>query len=154
MPATYWNLSVLCIMISIFKPSFRWMFTPVTDNWNKIDETVGKLGTSLVFIWCKLIVHREVCGFNHGVAYFRDHMGSFNVIFEMLRYFIMSLWHGNCLHYLPRCDGNPPVTGGFPSQRVSNVEFSCLLLCLSQQAVKQTFDWTVFYKDMVPKWLH
>ena len=29
-------------------------------------------------------------------------------------------------HYWPLCEGNPPVTGGFPSQRVSNVELSCI----------------------------
>ena len=38
-------------------------------------------------------------------------------------------WNGNTLHItlLALCEGNPPVTSGFPSQKASNAELSCLL---------------------------
>ena len=32
------------------------------------------------------------------------------------------------LHYFSLCEGNPPVTGGIPSQRARNVELSYLFL--------------------------
>ena len=40
--------------------------------------------------------------------------------------------------YWALCEENPPVTGGFPSQRASNVELLCFLCCSPEQSVKQT----------------
>ena len=40
---------------------------------------------------------------------------------------------------LALCEGNPPVTtGGFPSQRASNVDLWYFLCCKPEQAVEQT----------------
>ena len=33
--------------------------------------------------------------------------------------------------YLPLCEGNPPVTGGFPSQRACGADLWCFLRCTS-----------------------
>ena len=38
---------------------------------------------------------------------------------------MMMSWHA----LLVLCEGNPPVTGGFPSQRASNMKFWCFLWC-------------------------
>ena len=57
----------------------------------------------------------------------------------------MTLW---CNHVeilstlLALCEGNPPVTGGFPSQRVSDAGpwFRAFLCCWDEQAVQQTVE--------------
>ena len=41
---------------------------------------------------------------------------------------------------LALCGGNPPVTGGFPSQRGNNAERWCYLCCQPEQTVQQTVD--------------
>ena len=41
---------------------------------------------------------------------------------------------------LDLCEGNPTVTGGFPSQRASNVELWCFLWCQSAQTAEQTVN--------------
>ena len=46
---------------------------------------------------------------------------------------------------LALCDGNPPVTGGFPSQRTSNVELCCFHCWQTEQAVEQTVYFPVFW---------
>ena len=56
-----------------------------------------------------------------------------------------------CCHYRERlstllalCEGNPLVTGGFPSQRTSDVQLKCFL-----QAVEQTVQFPVIWDDMI-----
>ena len=50
-------------------------------------------------------------------------------------------WHHD-MEMLPSllalCEGNPPVSGGYPSQRASNAELWYFLSCWSDQAVEQT----------------
>ena len=46
--------------------------------------------------------------------------------------------------------GNPPVTGGFPSQRNSNADLWCFFVCL--KSVKQTLDWQVIRDGMTVIW--
>ena len=41
---------------------------------------------------------------------------------------------------LALCEGNPPVTSGFSSQSVSNMELWCLLWFASEQMVEQTVE--------------
>ena len=38
------------------------------------------------------------------------------------------------------CEGNPPVTGGFPSQRASNPELWWFLCCYPEYVVEQTIE--------------
>ena len=40
---------------------------------------------------------------------------------------------------LTPCEGNPPVTGGFPSQRASDVEPLCFLWCESEHIIQKHF---------------
>ena len=49
------------------------------------------------------------------------------------------------------CEGNPPVTGRFPSQRTNNAELWRLLWCQLEQAVKQTLKSPV-WDDMSVMW--
>ena len=44
---------------------------------------------------------------------------------------------------LALCEGNPPVTGGFPSQSNSNADLLCFLGCYAEQAVKHTLESSV-----------
>ena len=36
--------------------------------------------------------------------------------------FTVTSWHVNAVTLLAICEGNPPIAGGFPSQRTSNAE--------------------------------
>ena len=60
---------------------------------------------------------------------------------------------GTLYTFLALCEGNPPVTGGFPSQRASNVELLCLVWCHPEQAIKQTSEMPVIW-DMMLMWHH
>ena len=51
--------------------------------------------------------------------------------------------------WLALCEGNPSVTGGFPSQRASNEELSCFLLCMPDQTVERTVQLLVI-SDAMP----
>ena len=50
--------------------------------------------------------------------------------------YMMTSWHASAL--LALCEGNPPVTGGFPSQRVSKAWLCCLLCCECEKIAEQT----------------
>ena len=55
--------------------------------------------------------------------------------------FIMTSWHGNTFPVLlALCEGNPPVTGGFPSQMASNSERWYFLCCEPTDAVELTVE--------------
>ena len=41
------------------------------------------------------------------------------------------------------CEGNPSVTSGFPSQRVSDADVWCFLSCQHAQRAEQTVEWQV-----------
>ena len=47
------------------------------------------------------------------------------------------------------CEQKQPVTGEFPSQRISNVELWCFLWCWHEQAVEQTLEFPVIWEAMV-----
>ena len=49
---------------------------------------------------------------------------------------------------LALCEGNPPVTGGFPSQTASNVGSLCVLRCFRKQTIKQTVELAVICDAM------
>ena len=66
---------------------------------------------------------------------------------------MMKSWHGNCFKLLALCEGNPPVTGGFPSQRVSNAEFWCFLCCQSE-FVDQVVGFLMIWAVMTSLWCH
>ena len=51
---------------------------------------------------------------------------------------MMTSRHRNAFHLLVLCEGNPPISGGFPSQRVSNAEFWCFLWCQPEEAFEKT----------------
>ena len=46
------------------------------------------------------------------------------------------------------CAGNLPVTGGFPSQKASNMELWCFLCCQPEQAVEQTIELRAIWDAM------
>ena len=50
---------------------------------------------------------------------------------------------------LALCEGNPLVTGGFPSQRASNAQLWSFLFCKLEQAVEQTMELTVICDAMM-----
>ena len=52
---------------------------------------------------------------------------------------LMPSWYGKHT-LLALCEGNPPVTGGFPSQMASNVELWSFFCCQPERAVAQTID--------------
>ena len=52
---------------------------------------------------------------------------------------------------LSLCAGNPPVTGGFPSQRDSNVYLWCVF-SQSRQPAEQTLDGLVIRDAMTVIW--
>ena len=47
----------------------------------------------------------------------------------------------------PICEGNPPVIGGFPSQRTGNAEFWCFICCTPERMVKQTLKLPVIWHE-------
>ena len=50
-------------------------------------------------------------------------------------------------------DGNPPVTGGFPSQRVSNVKTRYFyVVSLNKLLSKKTEEFLVIWYDMTLTW--
>ena len=54
---------------------------------------------------------------------------------------------------LALCEGNPLVTGGFPT----NDQWSRILIFLCRQldkAVEQTVEWLVIWDAMMPMWHH
>ena len=54
------------------------------------------------------------------------------------------IWlHGNPCALLALCEGNPPVTGGFPSQRANNAELCYFLCCWPWWTVDQTVGLTM-----------
>ena len=52
---------------------------------------------------------------------------------------------------LTLCEGNTPVTGRFPSQMASNVEFWCCLCCCPN---KQSVKWAVILDAITLMWHH
>ena len=67
-----------------------------------------------------------------------------------------SQWNSNIFRvtgpWLTLCQGNPPVTGGFPLQRVSQVDPWCFLWCKSKQMVEQTVELLVIWHTMTLIW--
>ena len=74
---------------------------------------------------------------------------------------MVTSWRGNTFHINGHLWGNPPATGGFPLQSISNAGFRWFSRCLAEQVVEQTvellfetpwrstillwcFKWTVF----------
>ena len=89
----------------------------------------------------------------HGISDNRQ----FNCMFSSL------LWLTNnknnnktqSLTLLALCEGNPPVTGGFPSQRASNAEIFSISWCLHDHCVVKWFrvpDSKVHGANMGPIW--
>ena len=50
--------------------------------------------------------------------------------------------------------GNPPVPGGFSSQKASHVECCCFLFCQSQQTVESAVKLMVIWDTMILMWCH
>ena len=55
-------------------------------------------------------------------------------------------------HYGSLCEGNPPVTGGFPSQRASNVELWCFFFVVASCWTNSLV--TGDLSTMTPMWCH
>ena len=55
---------------------------------------------------------------------------------------------------LALCEGNPPVTHGFPPQRTIVTEFWCFLWCMPEQMVEQTVEFPVICNAMALMWHH
>ena len=51
---------------------------------------------------------------------------------------------------LALCKGNPPVTGGFPSQR--SQQYGAFVLCLPEEIVEETVELPVIWLAMAPMW--
>ena len=51
---------------------------------------------------------------------------------------MITSWNETLSALLALCEGNPPVSGGFPSQRASNVKLWCILWCSPEQMVKNS----------------
>ena len=67
----------------------------------------------------------------------------------------MTSWHRHVLSaLLAFCGGNPPVTGGFPAQRASNVEIWCFLSCEPGSSFEQIVEWLVKWDASMLIWLH
>ena len=58
--------------------------------------------------------------------------------------------HRKLSSLLALCEGNPPVTGGFPSQRASNMN----IWSQPEQAVEQTVELLVISDIIIPMWHH
>ena len=68
-----------------------------------------------------------------------------------------SLWRhqiGTFSALLALCEGNPPVTTGFPSHRTSNQDLWCSFCCYSEQTVEQTFHWLIIRDILTVIWRH
>ena len=64
-------------------------------------------------------------------------------VIMMFRRTMMASWHGNISTItvtLALCQGNPPVTGGYPSQRASKVELRCFFVVILDKLL--TNQWT------------
>ena len=61
-------------------------------------------------------------------------------------------WHRNVSALLALCMGNPPVTGGFTTQRASNAELWCFLWCQPKQAIEHMAEWPVIWNTMPLMW--
>ena len=53
------------------------------------------------------------------------------------------------ISWLALCEGNQPVTGGFPSQRASYVELWDFACCQLEETVEQTMEWPEIWDAMV-----
>ena len=69
---------------------------------------------------------------------------------------MMTASHRNDFCIAGLCEGNPPVTAGFPSQRASNVQLWCFLLSQHEWAVELQAIISAFYwiKNLVLKGLY
>ena len=96
-------------------------------------------------------------------------MGTVMVSANLARWMMMSLcslgcgektlWYHNMKTFcalLALCEGNPPVTCDFPSQRASNAELWRLLCCWPEQNVEQKVKWPTdlryFNADVTSLW--
>ena len=64
-------------------------------------------------------------------------------------------WHHDMVmlsSLLALCEGNPPVTGGFPSQRANNAELCCFLCFVSLKTVGQSVELPVIWYALMLKW--
>ena len=57
--------------------------------------------------------------------------------------FMTTPWHGNVFRITGTLWGNPPVTGGFPSQRASNEELWYFILSLNELLNKHPKGWWI-----------
>ena len=55
---------------------------------------------------------------------------------------------------LTLCDGESPMTCGFPSQRTSNANFSCFVCCWLRWAVEPTVELPVIPDTLTLMWHH
>ena len=46
---------------------------------------------------------------------------------------------------LALCEGNPPVTGGFPSQKTSGAELWCFIWSAPEQTAEETIETSVIW---------
>ena len=56
----------------------------------------------------------------------------------------MTLENGNVFRATGLCEGNPPVTGGFPSQKASNADLWCFLWS-APEMFEQSFETPVIW---------
>ena len=70
----------------------------------------------------------------------------------------LDAWWGHDIETLSAllalCVGNPPVTGGFPSQRASNVELWYFLCCYPECTVEQSVWLPVLWDGAKQMWHH
>ena len=84
------------------------------------------------------------------------HHFDLKVLDWVLLSWMLSWWCCNNMEkiLLTLCKGNPPVTGGFPSQRASNVDLWYFLCCQPEQSVEQTAEWLVIWDTKMLMWCH
>ena len=70
---------------------------------------------------------------------------------------VASWWHHDMEPYstlLALCEGNPPVTRGFPPQRARNTELKCFLWCAPERTVEKTVELLVIWGAMTVMLCH
>ena len=71
--------------------------------------------------------------------------------FKLFTYFLAGI---RPLRTTVLCEGDPTVNGGFPSQRASNADCSCVPSCDAEQYVEQTSELRVMWDLMALIWRH
>ena len=156
-----------CYTLSHYSSSVQWSYTTSGFSTQRANNVIIPY---LAFLWCarqdgsfilgdgRHVDHdgATLCGgraggpFIWGSGWWRGDWTWINSVWTIITWAIIS---EIIVSLLALCEGNPPVTGGFPSQRASNMKLRWFLCHKLQQAVEQTVELQIC-DAMALMWCH